>query len=390
MSSPLRWAIALSLPLAAIGLAVARGKKEAAVEPAPVEAPPPPVEVPPPPAAPALFPAGLPVLVDTLPPGIASLSAQSCNACHWAAHDSWAPSGHARAWSAPGYQAALKGAGASTACLSCHLPLASQHDQLAAGYIDGDVARPRLQDNPAFDVTLMSEGVTCAACHVREGTILGVHASPNSPHPITVSAELSSSELCASCHQLSWPESDRPFYDTYGEWNGSAYAKAGVDCQDCHMAPAAGAPQPGSLTAVPAHASPTTILRALTTLVALPDPYITRGTALDVGITLVNSGAGHSVPTGNPFKTWTIEVVAIDAAGKDLAPPQRTVLARTVEATPPWRTTGDDRIVAGGKKEWTVHLMPNVKGAPGTGALVVRAVRGTTTVELRRIPLSVR
>lgn len=392
MAPSTRWIFALTLPLLAAGFALARGKKaaerEAAEVPAPVE--PAPAPAPPPPPAPALFPGVLPIVVDSLPPGLASLSAQTCNGCHWAAHDAWASSAHAHAWADPGYQAALQGAGGSTACLGCHLPVASQHAELAAGYVGDDLSRPRLQPNPAFDASLMSEGVTCVACHVRDGKVLGTHTSTSSPHPVVVSEELGKSELCATCHQLSWPEADRPFYDTYGEWKASAYATAGVQCQDCHMAPQAGAPQPGQVGVVPAHRSPTTIQRALTTLVTLPGASVTRGQPLDVGLVLLNTGAGHTVPTGNPFKSWSIEVVLFDAAGKELAPAQKTVLARTVEAASPWRTTADDRLPVGGKREFTARFVPNAKGAPGLGAVVVRAVRGGAVTELRRVPVQVR
>ena len=391
MAPPARWAIALSLPILAAGFALARGKKQAEEEAAPapvVEAAPPPP--PPPPPPPAIFAGTLPVDVSALPSGLATLSAQTCNACHWAAHDTWSGSGHAHAWSSASFQAALTTAGNSTACLGCHLPLAAQHDQLAAGYVDGDLARPQLAPNAAFDASLMSEGVTCAACHVREGTVLGSHATDNAPHPVTVSAELSGSGFCASCHQLTWPEGDRPFYDTYGEWAASAYATAGVDCQDCHMAPQGGAPQPGNAAIGPAHASPTSVARALTTLVSLPSAEVTRGATLVVGVKLLNTGAGHTVPTGNPFKGWTIETVLIDAAGKDLAPPHKLVLARTVENTPPWKTLADERLAAGATREYTATFKPNAKGAPGAGSVLVRAVRGEKRVELRRVPVRIR
>ena len=139
-----RLLVAASIPVAALGIALARGRK---TEPAPEPAPPPaPAEPtpPPPPPAPALFTGGLPVAVDTLPNGLASLSAPGCNACHWAAHDTWSGSAHAGAWASETFQLGLAGAGGSTVCVSCHLPLTNQHDQLAAGYVDGDLSRPRL------------------------------------------------------------------------------------------------------------------------------------------------------------------------------------------------------------------------------------------------------
>ena len=388
MSTSSRWFLALTLPLVLVGIALARGKKAAEPEPeqpAVVEP-----ASPPPAPPPKLFPTPLPVVVDALPPGVASLSAQTCNACHWAAHDSWQGTAHAHAWSDPVYQAALASAGESTVCKSCHLPVATQHDQLAAGYIADDVTRPRLQDNPGFDITLMSEGVTCIACHVREGTVLGTRTTDQAPHPVVASAELQSSEMCATCHQLSWPEGDRAFYDTFGEWKASAYADAGVQCQDCHMAPAAGAPQPGAGAVVASHGSPTTIQRALTTLVSLPTAAITRGQLVEVGISVINTGAGHSVPTGNPFKTWTVEVVLVDAAGKDLAAPHRTTFSRTVEAKSPWKTTADDRRGVGATRRWSASFTPNPKGSPGLGTVVVRAVRAGQTTELRRVPVVIR
>jgi hypothetical protein len=389
MAPSARWAIALSLPILAASIALARGKKAAEAEPKPVvEAPAPaPAAVPPP--APRIFAAALPIEIDRLPPGLATLSAQTCNACHWSAHDTWTQSAHAHAWSSPTYQAALATAGNSTACLSCHLPLAVQHETLASGYLDGDLTRPRLSPNPAFDASLMSEGVTCAACHVREGTVLGTQASSNSPHPITVSEELSGSAFCATCHQLTWPEADRPFYDTFGEWEASGYAKAGVDCQDCHMAPQGGTAQPGNASIGPAHSSPTTVARALTTMVSIPSSAITRGVPLSVVVRITNTGAGHSVPTGSPFKSWTIETVLLDDQGKNLAPAHQQRLARTVDTTPPWRTLADERLAAGAQREWVASLTPNAKGRAGAGTLVVRAVRPGESVDLRRIPVRI-
>ena len=389
LTSAQRWIIIASVPVAAIGIALAKGKKPDV----PVEAPPTavaeptaPVEPPPP----ALFPDPLPLTLTTLPPGLASLSAQTCNACHYAAHDTWQTSAHARAWTSDTSQTALRSAGQSTACLACHLPLASQHDLLAAGYVDGDLSRPQLQPNAAFDASLMSEGVTCAACHVRGDTILGTHASTNAPHRTVASAELSSPEMCATCHQLTWPGGDRPFYDTYGEWKASKYSTAGVTCQDCHMAPTTGATLPGSTGAAPSHASHADIARALTTLVTLPSATIQRGQSLTVKVSLLNTGAGHSVPTGNPFKTDRVEIAVLDAAGKDLAPPHTVSLARTVELVSPWKTTADHRLAAGGTLQIDHTFVPAAKGLAGRGAVEVRHVRGKIVTVLRKIPVDIK
>jgi len=387
-----RYVAVACLPIAAVGIALARGRKnqEPPPPPEPVEAAAPaPPAAPPPPPAPKLFADGLPVTIAALPNGLASLSAQGCNACHWAAHDTWADSAHAHAWADETFQAALATAGGSTACVSCHLPLSNQQDQLAAGYIDGDLTRPRLEPNPAFDLTLRGEGVTCAACHVRGDTIVSTRAAPNAPHPVAVSDELSDPAMCATCHQLSWPDGDRPFYDTFGEWQGSAYAKANVTCQDCHMAPTAGAIVPGTDGTLPSHALNADAKRALTALVALPKAAVVRGQAVEVGLTLQNTGAGHSVPTGNPFKSYRVDVVLLDGANKELAPAFSTTLARTVDAKAPYRTTADTRLGAGQQRSFTHTFTPNTKGVAGRGAIEVRLVRGKEVVVLQRVTVTV-
>jgi hypothetical protein len=386
-----RVALALGLSLAAFGIAVARGKK--AEEP-PLDPPPPEPAVStgtsPPPAAPPLFAGGLPVTLPSLPAGLASLSAQGCNACHYAAHDTWSTSAHATAWANPRFQAAVKSAGTSTACVSCHLPIAAQQHELAAGYVDGDLTRPRLEPNPSFDATLRGEGVTCAACHVRGDAVLGTHEAPRSPHRVVVSAELGSSEMCATCHQLTWPDADRPFYDTYGEWKASAWAAAGVSCQDCHMAPTAGAVVPGTDGTVPSHALGADPRRALSVLVDLPSAVVQRGQALPVKLTVQNTGAGHSLPTGNPFKSATLSVELVDAAGKPLATPWTLTWSRSVEMAPPWKTTSDHRLAAGGQETATFQLLPSPKGAAGLGALDVHLVQSSETVLLTRLPVEIR
>ncbi len=387
-----RYVVVACLPLAAVGIALARGRKgQEAPPPPPVEAPAPVVTPPTPPApvAPPLFADGLPVAIAALPNGLPSLSAQGCNACHWAAHDTWSGSAHAKAWSDEVFQTALASAGNSTTCVSCHLPLANQHDRLAAGYVDGDLSRPRLEANPSFDLTLRGEGVTCAACHVRGDTVVGTRAAPDAPHPVAVSAELSEPAMCATCHQLSWPEGDRPFYDTYGEWKTSAYAKAGVTCQDCHMAPTAGATVPGSDGTLPSHALGADPKRAVSALLSLPKAAVVRGQPLEVGLTLQNTGAGHAFPTGNPFKQYRVDVVLLDAANKEMAPAFSTVLARTVESKPPFKTTADTRLAPGGQRTMTHTFTPGVKGVAGRGAIEVRLVRDKQVIVLQRVMVDV-
>ena len=297
--------------------------------------------------APPLFAAALPVVIDKVPEGLASISSQSCNACHGSVHDKWSGSSHANAWNDPIFQEAMASVGNATACRACHLPLANQHPKLAAGYRDRDLSRPDLQPNPLWDATLMREGVTCAACHVRDGEVIGARAVTGAPHPVSVSAELQKSELCATCHQLTWPEAKGAVYDTYGEWSRTPYAAAGVQCQGCHMVPAPAGSIGGRFAAEPSHAFEASLDRGLSVFIDLPAAELQRGEPFAVSVRLQNSGAGHMIPTGSPYKLLLASVEIIGADGKviEAGPPLR--IGREVADAPPWDTLRDERIAPG-------------------------------------------
>ena len=188
----------------------------------------------------ALFPDGLPLEGLELPAGLANISAQQCNACHFAVHDAWAESALRSAWAGATFQQALRDASEPGFCQACHLPLVNQHPLLVESFAGGDLASPQHRPNPAWEPSLQAEGVTCAACHLRAGEIIGLRQPASAPHAVRVSADLASPSFCASCHQLSWPQASFPWYDTYGEWYASPYREAGVRCQDCHMPTVAG------------------------------------------------------------------------------------------------------------------------------------------------------
>lgn len=394
-----RWAIPRNLLLVLtvlVGLAFAGkglfGKKEAPPAPPEPVAAPAPVAPPPPEPAPRLFPDGVPVPVQQVPDGLANLTAQGCNGCHYAAHEAWEGTAHAAAWADPAYQESIQRVGGSTVCKGCHLPLANQHGRLAAGYLAGDITRPDLQPNESWDPVLMSEGVTCAACHVREGKVLGTRAIEDAPHPVAVSDELGSPELCATCHQLTWPEADRPFYDTYGEWSRSAYAEAGVRCQDCHMPPRAGPATATRFAAQPHHAFEAELSRALSVLVDLPAPELQRGEPFEVAVRLQNTGAGHAVPTGSPFKTYRVSIDLVDADDKALVKPHTHDLGRVLGDAPPWDTLEDTRLAPGAEVAITSTFEVSQKVKSPTAILRIRVQRvvGDDTSEPmleRRIPL---
>jgi hypothetical protein len=385
----MRWPIARNLlvVLGILGMFTAAAKKRP--EPTATETTPAAEPAPAAPPAAKLFPDGPPVAIQALPSGLQNVTAQSCNACHGETHDDWAASAHARAGTDPVYREAVLRAGNTPACTSCHYPLTNQHESVAAGYKDGDLTRPDFRENPSWDASLMSEGVGCAACHVRDGTIVSTRAATNAPHPVAVSAELAEPAFCATCHQLTWPGADKPFYDTYGEWSASAYRTVNIRCQDCHMPAKAGLATASRFAASPSHAMTADPRRALSVLVDIPSASIQRGETFPVKVRIVNTGAGHSVPTGSPYKAYVIETELLDAEGKSLAPPHQVRLERKIADAPPWATLSDDRIAAGGEKSVDTSFNVNQKKKPGRGTLQVRLVDGARHWILQEIPLTV-
>jgi hypothetical protein len=357
-----------------LGLAVttadARGRKDRKDPPTDAEAP----AI----AAPAALPAGPPLFPDGLvptphggtPDGLANASAQGCRACHADAEREWRASDHATPPS-PALLAAASAA-AGTACLVCHLPLVAQHPEVIA-LDEGQVARVAAAPNTAYDATLRTEGVTCAACHVRDGQVLtGGGRGADAPHTTAGSEELANGAVCATCHQLSWPGADTPLYDTWGEWERSGWAGAGIGCVDCHMGPSAGRTSGGR-----DHRLQIEPGSGMSLLVSVPPGRIARGGApVEVSLRLQNTGAGHAIPTGSPHRGLRVEASVISEAGGEAVAYRswNTDLLRRLEPAPPWRSLADTRLAAGGARSETWSFELDLAAPPGPWWLEVRVV----------------
>jgi hypothetical protein len=183
------------------------------------------------------------------PPGFspleASLEPAACGTCHPVQYGDWRQSTHAAA-SGPGVAGQLvemwrRDPAAASGCYACHAPLAEQRPF---------VRRPAgFEPNPAFVASLAGQGVPCAACHVRghqrfgpprrDGSLASRVARATLPHNgLTRTPAFLSAQFCRGCHQF---EPNGPslggtlLQDTYNEWQASRFARAGVQCQDCHM-----------------------------------------------------------------------------------------------------------------------------------------------------------
>lgn len=343
----------------------------------------------PPPYSPLFVAGEASVPFQEVPAELPALSEQSCNACHGTVVEHWRESGHARAWSSPLYREALAAAGEPAYCLRCHLPLLNQRAETVNGYDEGSLSKPRLEANPRFDPTLQAEGVTCAACHVRDAAVFGPRTlrPGDAPHPAFHQPDLSDPVMCAACHQLAWPGTeDKPLYDTHREWQASPWADAGVRCQDCHMPLQVGA----SDSRIAAHAGHRVVgssddamlSRALTVLVGTVPARLQRGSELLVPIQVMNTGAGHHVPTGNPHGWIELRVRAEGVEGMDPAP-RSWPLRRVVELDGEHAEGEDTRIPSGGVASFEYAITPGKKTeAPAMLTLVVELVHHRLPPEL--------
>jgi len=293
--------------------------------------------------------------------------AADCGECHVDQYNQWNGSMHSRAHRDSLYLAFAKLAredGGDTLykfCAGCHAPLA-----LATGEIPGG--------EPTF---LSDEGVTCDVCHnvkkiraVHEGA--GANASivleegeerygpladaADNPNHKSAHSELhAKSEFCAACHTLTHPTVGFVIENTYEEWKRSPYAKAGIQCQDCHMRSVAQAIEvartmtplkvPGKVTVdgaerpnVYAHifaggnandklvgasdlhnAEAEARLQSAATLALTLPKGAVPGATVEIEVAVTNVGAGHAIPTSitEVRQVW-IDLAVRDADGKEV------------------------------------------------------------------------
>lgn len=276
----------------------------------------------------------------------------SCGACHKDIHTAWSGSMHAAAWVndiyQPDYlQAFEESLGATDIfCGECHAPIAVRVGQLPPA------------DGSAFD-DISKKGVSCDFCHtiaeVREpfnvqstsdpGPLKrGPHADASSPSHQTQFSELfKDARFCGACHNVRHPQSGAVVIDTYDDWLAGPYAKDGITCQDCHMTPTPGVSKNPGVSAkiggakerehIATHyfvgGSSWMLARmgqeehaqmAEENLRAAASLEVTGKTTtdgLELHVTVHNTGAGHSIPTGVTYirQMW-LEVTVTNQKGE--------------------------------------------------------------------------
>ncbi len=297
-----------------------------------------------------------------------------CAGCHEDLHAQWQGSMHAQAVVDPIFLALWKlgsketKGGVDRLCLGCHT---------AIGVVsNGFTLDPASGEIKATDIA--RQGVQCDFCHtVKEHTILktptldpnnaslliepgevkrGPYKDADSPGHETAFSELHTrAEFCGSCHNVFHPVTHYPIERTYEEWKESVYARAGIQCQDCHMMPVEKArevartmkPQknPGKASSmgpdrdqlythefVGANFTVPTLLgkkqiaeiaikrlQSAAELSLEVPPAATPGTVASVKVKVVNVGAGHNLPTSlTEVREMWLDLSVKDASGQEI------------------------------------------------------------------------
>ncbi len=346
-----------------------------------------------------------------VPKGLKSLSAEECGSCHVQIWREWKQSVHAQAWVDPQFRAELaKQPGVSWLCINCHTPLVNQLDSLVVRLEGGDVERPVKRANPRWGgAALRDEAITCAACHVRDGAVVGPYGGTKAPHATRLDPALRSAEFCLRCHQAVQTYPGKTFvctFDTGREWQAGPFAAAGTPCQDCHMpaverALVEGGPVrrvgmhgwigshlkkghetlPALWDSLAARRPPGVELRADTLVRAVP------GTPLEWRVRVVNANAGHRLPTGDPERAVIVTLAAIGADGDTLAREQARI-GQKWEWWPAPRKLADDRLAPGEERELVLRVPSAPRGAWTLAATAVNERISDANADFHRLPAS--
>jgi hypothetical protein len=257
-----------------------------------------------------------------IPAGLDSLKAESCGQCHQAIYEEWKSSIHSKAYQDPFFHAYWTKDKHSWVCLNCHAPLENQQATLIKNIPRDRVEKAHQEPNLQFDPEYQKEGITCAACHVRDGMILGPFEDSAAPHPTKFDPNFRTAQVCYRCHNvISGPAQ---FYNvgpcgTYAEYEGKFFMKErGFICQSCHMPeiqrPVAtdGPIRQGRQHLWRGGHDPEMIKRAVAIQMVANPSEPKPGENVEVTLTLINAGAGHKLPTGDPDRHFTVEFMVED------------------------------------------------------------------------------
>ncbi|MFC1746304.1 multiheme c-type cytochrome [Candidatus Riflebacteria bacterium] len=300
-----------------------------------------------------------------------------CANCHKDKFEQWSGSMHSKAFHDPIWRAATRLFSKKSVrpdevlemktCVKCHTPL---------GFRSYSITSPK----DDFDklAALPAQGIFCNWCHnINEvkhigdagyevdpgggeddpSTMLGpIKDATSDFHPSKYSELHTRSEFCGLCHNVSHTANQLPIEQTYTEWKNSPYntgkPETTVHCQDCHMRQRPGIPATGKterpdnpgkvaingpqrdhvwthyfiganalvprLSGSDVHAKMAVErLQNAADLELIKDSAIRKNELCRISIKVINSGAGHYLPTGlTEIRQMWLAVMVKDARGK--------------------------------------------------------------------------
>lgn len=302
-------------------------------------------------------------------------SAKVCGTCHQAIAAEWALSTHRHAWNDPQFQGEMTKSGNTWLCRNCHTPTLRAQPYWPVGLTDDDVERPILVENKKHDPSLMDEGITCVACHVRDGIVHGPGLEDStSPHAVVADTAYRSGQLCLRCHQAIAEYPGKTFVCTFNtgiEWENSPQAQAGQTCVTCHM-PTVERPVAvgGPVRTVRHHWFKGSGIPKFSD--QAPPPDAQPGPGLDLAATpaptgvalrLTNAGSGHMLPSGDPERWIQVDVRFSDAAGAAVGEAWSTRIGQTWTWYPKPEKTADNRLAPGESRTLEVESPPAATSA---------------------------
>ncbi len=329
-----------------------------------------------------------PIDTKDIPNSLNALRAGDCAACHREFYEEWKTTIHSRAWVDPYFQVDWKFDGAQQICKNCHIPLDRQQEQKVLGFRDTEKLKPMLADNPDFDPGLQHEGVTCAACHLKDGKILGPYGDTQAPHPVKKLAD--NNEICLRCHVVqgaSWDTFYRfPPCGTAaeieageGQWRGrsgemTVRNASELGCVQCHM-PVVERPlvEGGRARMTRRHLwrgghDPERVRQGL-------DIHFTEARADAAGrrafsLSLTNIGAAHYLPTGTPDRHLSVQLRLLDRDGHVLEEEEH-ILKRTTLWRPFIVDLWDTRLPPGQSRTFRIEIPTAGEAMPAAVEAVV-------------------
>jgi len=81
-----------------------------------------------------------------------------------------------------------------------------------------------------------------------------------------------------------------------------------------------------------------------------------------------NTGAGHAIPTGSPFKRLVVALNLLDSRGKSIGDGAEFRFARNVSPEAPYATLSDNRLQVGDDRslDFQFELPYRARSGPGT------------------------